>query len=393
MDKKMTSGEIAKKAGVSQKAVRLYDEKGLLKPTDYSEGNYRLYDKAALQVLEKIVALKQIGFSLEEIRDNLIAGEAVDIEEALRLQLKVMEEKRYQIDKVIDSINRTLERKDTKLDWDDVADMVQSISLDIRSDEGHWDALQHTGLEVDWYVKVFNSLEIKDNEKVLDLGCGFSKLWRNNWNKIPRGTIVYGFDIHGSWADDFAKYISDNKDTLPEGVDILLEFENLEEEATWDIIKKEEEYSLIVAHYLDYELKDPETLVMRVSQVLSKDGMFSYNGPSVSSWNIFYKNVLEELGIKASFIDDKIANETAEEADCEEMLKKYFGKIESIMLPCNWHYTDADELIQKMKKIFPDQEKFINCKKDKIKEYFERIIDKDGEIIVETESKFWHCFK
>ena len=41
MDKKMTSGEIAKAAGVSQKAVRLYDEKGLLKPADYSEGNYR----------------------------------------------------------------------------------------------------------------------------------------------------------------------------------------------------------------------------------------------------------------------------------------------------------------------------------------------------------------
>ena len=34
---KMTSGEIAKKAGISQKAVRIYDEKGLLKPVDYSE--------------------------------------------------------------------------------------------------------------------------------------------------------------------------------------------------------------------------------------------------------------------------------------------------------------------------------------------------------------------
>ncbi len=34
----MTSGEMAKKAGVSQKAIRLYDEKGLLKPTGYSEG-------------------------------------------------------------------------------------------------------------------------------------------------------------------------------------------------------------------------------------------------------------------------------------------------------------------------------------------------------------------
>ena len=54
MDDKMTSGEIARKAGVSQKAVRLYDEKGLLKPTEYSEGNYRLYDKEALQILDKI---------------------------------------------------------------------------------------------------------------------------------------------------------------------------------------------------------------------------------------------------------------------------------------------------------------------------------------------------
>ena len=59
MSDKMTSGEIAKKAGISQKAVRLYDQKGLLKPSDYTEGNYRLYDKEALLILEKIIALKQ----------------------------------------------------------------------------------------------------------------------------------------------------------------------------------------------------------------------------------------------------------------------------------------------------------------------------------------------
>lgn len=81
----MTSGEIAKKAGVSQKAIRLYDEKGLLKPAGYSEGNYRLYDEVSLQVLEKIVALKQIGFSLEEIRDNTISCTAPsDIRKCLR---------------------------------------------------------------------------------------------------------------------------------------------------------------------------------------------------------------------------------------------------------------------------------------------------------------------
>ena len=134
MDKKMTSGEIAKIAGVSQKAVRLYDEKGLLKPSGYSEGNYRLYDESSLKILEKIVALKQIGFSLEEIRDYLIAGDASDVEEALRIQLKEMEERRYQMDKVIAAISGTLERKEKKLDWDDVAEIVQTISLDQRAD-------------------------------------------------------------------------------------------------------------------------------------------------------------------------------------------------------------------------------------------------------------------
>lgn len=165
MDEKMTSGEIAKKAGVSQKAVRLYDEKGLLKPTEYSEGNYRLYDKEALEILEKIVALKQIGFSLEEIRDNLVAGDAKDIEEALRMQLAVMEEKRYRIDMVIDAINRTLARKGESLDWDDVAGIVQSVTVDQNADRNHLLMMQHTVPGEDWYVKVFDSLRFGKEEK------------------------------------------------------------------------------------------------------------------------------------------------------------------------------------------------------------------------------------
>ena len=110
MNNKMTSGEIAKKAGISQKAIRLYDQKGLLKHSGYSEGNYRLYDKEALLILEKIIALKQVGFSLEEIRDRLNSEEPQDVESMLREQVRLMEEKKYQLEKSIAAINRTLER-------------------------------------------------------------------------------------------------------------------------------------------------------------------------------------------------------------------------------------------------------------------------------------------
>jgi len=38
-----TVTEFAKKAGISARMLRHYDEKGLLKPSGYSEGGYRLY--------------------------------------------------------------------------------------------------------------------------------------------------------------------------------------------------------------------------------------------------------------------------------------------------------------------------------------------------------------
>ena len=391
MEKKMTSGEIAKKAGVSQKAVRLYDEKGLLKPSDYSEGNYRLYDKEALQVLEKIVALKQIGFSLEEIRDNLIKGEAGNVEEALRIQLKAMEEKRYQIDKVIDSIGRTLERKGAKLDWDDVAEIVQNVSIDQKADEWHLDALKHTS--EDWHVTLYNAVNVKENEKVLDLGCGYGKIWRNNWNKIPAGTKVFGYDVHGSWADDFEKFIEDKKSELSRGAEFKIEFEDLTKESAWKKIKKEKEYSLILAHYLYFEVENIEDIVARASKVLSKDGVFSYNGYAVNWWYRYFRNDFKAMGLDTSFMSEGIKAQEEAQSASEAMLKKYFSKVEVMELTNLWHYNDSEEIVGKMLENFEENKKYILDNKKKIKEYYDAKIKKDGEVVCERISVFWNCYK
>ena len=197
MEKRMTSGEIAKKTGVSKKTVRLYDEKGLLKPSGYSEGNYRLYDTEALAVLEKIIALKQIGFSLEEIHDNLAAEKDIDITEVLTRQLKSLETKRYEIEKAIASINSVLLRE-TEPDWDSVAEIVKTMQMDQRADENHFQALLHNAGQ-DWYVTIYKSLVLQENARVLDLGCGYGKLWRNNWAELPAGVTVVGYDLRGSF--------------------------------------------------------------------------------------------------------------------------------------------------------------------------------------------------
>jgi MerR family transcriptional regulator, thiopeptide resistance regulator len=64
-------GDLAKQTGVSVRTLHYYDEIGLLSPSDRTALGYRLYSKDDIVRLQQIVSLKQIGFSLEEIRDCL----------------------------------------------------------------------------------------------------------------------------------------------------------------------------------------------------------------------------------------------------------------------------------------------------------------------------------
>ena len=66
-------GELAKRTGVSVRALHHYDAIGLLAPSHRSESRYRLYDRKDIVRLQEIKSLRQLGFSLEEIRDLLAA--------------------------------------------------------------------------------------------------------------------------------------------------------------------------------------------------------------------------------------------------------------------------------------------------------------------------------
>ena len=60
--------EVAKRAGVSIRTVRYYDEEGLLPPSGYTSGGIRLYTVQDVNRLIFIRRLKTLGLSIEEIR-------------------------------------------------------------------------------------------------------------------------------------------------------------------------------------------------------------------------------------------------------------------------------------------------------------------------------------
>lgn len=63
----MKIGELAQATKLSVRTLHHYDEVGLLKPSSRTESDHRLYTKSDVERLHKIVSLRNIGFSLEEI--------------------------------------------------------------------------------------------------------------------------------------------------------------------------------------------------------------------------------------------------------------------------------------------------------------------------------------
>ena len=64
-----TVKEISELTGISIRALRYYDEIGLLVPTDRTEAGYRLYDDKALEKLSAILFLKELDIPLNTIKE------------------------------------------------------------------------------------------------------------------------------------------------------------------------------------------------------------------------------------------------------------------------------------------------------------------------------------
>ena len=77
-------GEAADRAGLTQRTLRYYEEKGLLKPPSRLDGGFRLYSPEDMERVSRIKQLKELlGFSLAEIKEMM---DAEDVRMQIRTQ-------------------------------------------------------------------------------------------------------------------------------------------------------------------------------------------------------------------------------------------------------------------------------------------------------------------
>ena len=103
----MQIGDLAKRVGISVRAIRYYEELGLINPAAHSSGGFRLYGVESRKRLEVINLLKTMGLSLTEIRQIFHAKKPSggDKDAVHKLQL-VLSGKVKLVDAKIESLTR-----------------------------------------------------------------------------------------------------------------------------------------------------------------------------------------------------------------------------------------------------------------------------------------------
>lgn len=111
MEKTYTRGALARAAEVNPETLRYYERRGLLPPPPRTRSGYRRYDEDALRRLRFIARARDLGFSLEEIKELLSLRVAPgkrcgDVRERAKAKVEEVAEKIRDLERM----KRTLER-------------------------------------------------------------------------------------------------------------------------------------------------------------------------------------------------------------------------------------------------------------------------------------------
>lgn len=177
----MTIGDVAKKMGLTVRALQYYDREGIFSPSCASEGGRRLYSDKDIVRLHQILSLKSLGFSLDEIKNRLITVDtpkaAID---ALTEQSNSIQEQINNLSqslKAIEALKSEINQMQT-VDFSKYADIIVNLQLgnkyygliknfdDNMSDYCHKKFDKDTGRA---FIDKFNFI-MENTEKCIDSG-------------------------------------------------------------------------------------------------------------------------------------------------------------------------------------------------------------------------------
>jgi DNA-binding transcriptional MerR regulator len=111
-ERALTIGEVAARSGISRKALRLYETRGILRKPQRTPAGYRVYDADVLGVLHFVSQARRLGLTLKEIRQMIDlrtakSGPCMHMRAVLEQKLADLDSLRREMKKILTSWDAT----------------------------------------------------------------------------------------------------------------------------------------------------------------------------------------------------------------------------------------------------------------------------------------------
>ena len=376
------TGQFAKLANVSERTIRYYDKIGLLKPSFVMENGYRQYSDLDLLKLQKILSLKHLGFSIEEIFPMVMDN--TNLKESFELQIDLIEDKISHLQSLKDALKRASQTPN--LSWNMILSLVQLSNEETNIIEQYKNAKnlndrislheKYSTNKLGWFNWLFNQIDFSRVNRLLELGCGNGKLWQENRIDL-RNREIFLSDISEGMVEEVRNKL---------GTDFNCIVADAEK-----IPFKDSYFDSIIANHVLFYLNDLNLGLKEIDRVLKSDGILYCS--------TYGKNHMKEITEIVQNFDSRISLSNHSLYDIfglengESILKEYFFNIQRMDYKDSLEITESKPLIDYIMSCHGNQNEILGPRLNEFKEYIEELLENNGKIVVTKQVGLFICKK
>ncbi|MBI9012625.1 MAG: MerR family transcriptional regulator [Clostridiales bacterium] len=168
MEELIKISEVSLKYDISTRALRYYEDKGLIESIRTEDYAYRLYDDIAIKRIEQILVLRKLNISIKDIKKIFSANSVDVILEVLGSKVNVIDEEitlLYELKEIVVTIIKQLEKSDVEsnLDLIELYEKANEIDTKLMTEK------QDTNQTAKKLLEVTSKLERMPDIRIIEL--------------------------------------------------------------------------------------------------------------------------------------------------------------------------------------------------------------------------------
>ena len=359
-----TTGQFAKLANVSQRTIRYYDKIGLLKPSCILKNGYRQYSEKDFIRLQKIITLRNLDFSIEDIFSMMSSEET--LKDSLHLQSSLVQAKinnLQNLKEALDIAASSIEKN--AFDWSNLISLVQmsqdnssiinqymtSKNLDVRI------ALheKYSQNPMGWFPWLYSQIDFQGFNRLLEIGCGSGELWKNNTLNLRNREFFLSDSSEGMVSEVRKKYGSAFNCIVADCEKIPF---------------KDAYFDCVIANHVLFYLQNLHQGITEICRVLKPDG--------VLYCSTYGSNHMKEITALVQAFDSKITLSQANLYEVfglengKDILNPYFSSVEVSYYPDELIVYEAQPLVDYIMSCHGNQSEIIGPRLIEFKEFIQK---------------------